>query len=534
MDYIIHNYGDFNYMEQVTPDVGNNIVLQPYNYQLDLTQLDFGHRDWFKGALDKMDAHISEVYISSSLQAPVVAISHPNTDENGNPTAVLMGALTLDRLNKLTQQLTFGKTGHAYLVDQLGTLAAHPDSKLTEAMKTVLDVPMVEKAMAGESGVGEYYDPLEKKKVLASYMPIADTGWSMIVVQDPDEAFAPVKATMMKVVGVAIVLLLIGISIAFLIATSISRPINLLATEVEKVAQGDLAVTVAVKSKDEIGNLAESFNIMVRNLRNLVVRVINSSDNLASNSEQLSAASQQMSSTVDEMASTTNGVAAIAEQTSFDAARTSEKSLQVEENAATGGQALNKVVEKMDDIRVAVNDSGDEVRGLSEKATKVGQIIEVITGIADQTNLLALNAAIEAARAGEQGRGFAVVAEEVRKLAEQSAEAAKEIDEIIADINESMRRATTSTEKGEKIVLEGVELTNEAGEQLEKILVDIRENVELVRGITSGAEKSSSATQNLAASSEEVSSTVQQIASSAQGLSGMAQELQEAVGHFKV
>ena len=92
MNYIIDSYGDFQYMEQVTPDVGNNIVIEPYQYQLDLTQLDFGHRDWFKGALNKMDAHVSEVYISSSLQAPVIAVSHPTVDDDGKPSAVLMGA----------------------------------------------------------------------------------------------------------------------------------------------------------------------------------------------------------------------------------------------------------------------------------------------------------------------------------------------------------------------------------------------------------------------------------------------------------
>ena len=111
MDYIIHNYGDFAYMEQVTSDVGNNIVLQPYEYQLDLTQLDFGHRDWFKGAMSKMDAHISEVYISSSLGKPVVAISHPVLDDNGTPSAVLMGALTLDSLNELSKSLTIRSGG---------------------------------------------------------------------------------------------------------------------------------------------------------------------------------------------------------------------------------------------------------------------------------------------------------------------------------------------------------------------------------------------------------------------------------------
>ncbi|HZK18327.1 MAG TPA: methyl-accepting chemotaxis protein [Clostridia bacterium] len=338
-----------------------------------------------------------------------------------------------------------------------------------------------------------------------------------------------------SLVGIlGIVSLLISLIFAFFIGNSIANPINQLVREARRVADGDLTREIDINSKDEIGELVGAFNSMVGKLRDLVGKVVNNADNMASNSEQLSAAAQQMSSTVDEMASTTNEVAAVSEEASTNAQHTSEKSIRVEENAAAGEQAVNKTVEKMNDIKDAVHDSGQEVAGLNEKAQKVGQIIEVITGIADQTNLLALNAAIEAARAGEQGRGFAVVAEEVRKLAEQSANAAKEINEIIEDVKNGMEKAVASTEHGEGIVLEGVDLAHEAGRELEQITVDIKENVELIQQIAAGAEQSSSATQNLAASSEEVSSTVQQIAASAQGLAGMSQELQEAVAQFRV
>lgn len=260
MNDIVDNYGDFRYMEQVTADFGNNIVLEPWDYQLDLTQLDFGHRDWFKGAVSKMDAHISEVYISSYLQKPVIAVSHPVVGDNGELTAVLMGALTLDRLNELSQQLTFGETGHAYMVDRLGTLAAHPNPEYTKGIRSVLDIPMVEKTIAGQTGVDVFYDPLEQKEVLASYLPIGDTGWSMVVVQDPDEAFAPVNATFIKVLIITGILLLVAVLLAFWIANAISRPINKLAAEVEKMARGDLTATVDIRSKDEIGVLAKGFN----------------------------------------------------------------------------------------------------------------------------------------------------------------------------------------------------------------------------------------------------------------------------------
>jgi hypothetical protein len=147
MKYVINEYGDFKYMEQVTGDVGNNIVLEPWEYQLELQQLNFGALDWFQGAVTKRDTHISEVYMSSSLQQPVVSISHPVLDDKDEIVAVWMGALTLDRLNELSQQLTFGETGQVYLVDRVGRLAAHPNPELTRKMRSVTDVPMVQKAM---------------------------------------------------------------------------------------------------------------------------------------------------------------------------------------------------------------------------------------------------------------------------------------------------------------------------------------------------------------------------------------------------
>lgn len=349
-----------------------------------------------------------------------------------------------------------------------------------------------------------------------------------------NNTLSDVIATETTIGVLGLVSLLLSLLFAVFVGNSITNPVKRLVDEAKRVAGGDLTSEIEAKSKDEVGDLVGAFNAMVDQLRDLVDKVMKNSDNLASNSEQLTAISEEVSSAVDEIASTTNQVASTAHNAADNARQTSEKSIEVEKNANLGGQALNEAVTKMNEIKEAVQDSGHEVSGLNEKTIKVGQIIDVITGIADQTNLLALNAAIEAARAGEQGRGFAVVAEEVRKLAEQSASAAKEINEIISGITGSMEKATSSTQHGEKIVLEGVELINEVGKQLDKIIVDIKENVDLIQEIAAGSEEASSATQNLAASAEQVSSTVQEVASAAHSLSGMSQELQGLVNQFKV
>ncbi len=520
MNYIVDNYGDFRYMEQVTADVGNNIVLEPWEYQLDLTQLDFGHREWFTKALKKMDAHVSEVYISSSLNAPVIAISHPTVDDNGNPTSVFMGALTLDRLNELSRNLTFGETGHAYMVDHRGILAAHHDESLTAEMRVALDVPMVAKAMAGETGVDLFFDPLEQQEVLSSYMPIGDTGWSMVVVQDPDEAFAPVKATMFKVITAAGVLLIVGVLLAILVANSFSHPINKLAAEVGRVAQGDLTATIDIRSKDEIGALADGFNIMVKNMEEALANINVASEQVASGSGQVSDSSMALSQGAAEQASSIEELTAsleeVSSQTKLNAEHANEANRLSElamNNAKQGDEQMEDMLEAMENINAS--------------SSNISKIIKVIDEIAFQTNILALNAAVEAARAGQHGKGFAVVAEEVRNLAARSANAAKETTDMI---EESIKRAEGGTKIAQdtaKALGEIVEGIAQAAKLVGDIAVASNEQASAIEQINQGVMQISQVVQNNSATAEES-------AAASEELSGQADLLRETVNQFKL
>ncbi|HMM19899.1 MAG TPA: methyl-accepting chemotaxis protein [Selenomonadales bacterium] len=369
---------------------------------------------------------------------------------------------------------------------------------------------------------------------------------------------------------------LLGIVIGFFAARSIARPVNELAAVAQKVAGGDLTEQVRVDRQDEIGQLATSFNTMVVQLKSLIKQINANAEQVAASSEELTASSEQSAQAADQIATSITGVAtganeqlaaanetsAIVEQMSAGiqqvAANTNhvaEQSARAADKAKEGGKAVEKAVSQMAHIENTVNTSAKVVTKLGERSKEIGQIVDTISGIAGQTNLLALNAAIEAARAGEQGRGFAVVAEEVRKLAEQSQEAAKKIAELIGEIQGDTDKAVVAMNEGTREVETGAEVVNAAG-------VAFQEIVELVSQVSSQVREISAATQQMAsgsqqivgaarkidalsktsageaqsvsAATEEQLASMEEIANSSQALAHLAQDLQAAVAKFRV
>lgn len=353
-----------------------------------------------------------------------------------------------------------------------------------------------------------------------------------------NENVTSVGVSVSKVITTSIVLtiaaILIGIVISIFLTRSIKYPVLEMAAGASRFAGGDFTREINVNTSDEIGELAKSLNSMAQQLRNLIAGVVSSSETLAAHSQELAASAEEVSATIEEVASTTNEVAAMAEKSMDNAELTASESTAVVEVAEAGGKTVRLTVEKINSISESTIKVQKSVQDLGELSTKIGNITDLITGIADQTNLLALNAAIEAARAGEQGRGFAVVAEEVRKLAEQSASAAREIGQLIAQIQSGVDIAIRSMDQGATDVGEGVQLASEAGLALESIIEAINKNISLVNEIALGAKQTNEGTQQLSASNEQVTSTIQQVASSTQELADIAEKLQASVTHFKV
>jgi len=347
--------------------------------------------------------------------------------------------------------------------------------------------------------------------------------------------------------GVGIAL---GIVITIVISRGILRPLKAITLRLQDIAQGegDLTQRVDATRKDELGELGTWFNTFVEKIQGIITQVAGVTRQVAAAATQVSASSEEMaagmksqesqtsqaSAAVEEMASSVTEVA----RKGQDAAATASQSL---DDAASSGQTMHKAVERMNSIAAEVKSAGTAIAELGRKGEQIGQIIAVINDIADQTNLLALNAAIEAARAGEHGRGFAVVADEVRKLAERTAQATEEVSQSIREIQTGTVDAVNRVNASCTSVEEGVAMVTQTGTAMQRIVEGQRNVTSMVQQIAAAAEEQSAASTQISHSVTSITSVAKesaqgadQSAQAAASLSRHAEDLQNLVGQFKI
>lgn len=328
----------------------------------------------------------------------------------------------------------------------------------------------------------------------------------------------------------------------------IVRPIAQTAEIMNSMAEKDFTRFLAVSDKGEIGRMSEGVNNVIRTLGGLFNQLQNLSNNLNSASKEMFNSAHQIAKGSEAQKSKAEHVATASQEMSSTivevARNASDVSDAVKEanNAATrGSEIVGKSIERINGIAELTRKTSNYISLLSERSQEVGKIIQVIDGIANQTNLLALNAAIEAARAGEQGRGFAVVADEVRKLAEETTGATKEIVETIKMIQEDTKHALSSMETEVVAVEEGVRLAMDAGAALKEIVREVEKVSTMIYQIATAAEEQSTAAEQISGDIEavaEVTKTTnaeaQQITMSSEGISKLSSNLQATVAMFKV
>ncbi len=354
-----------------------------------------------------------------------------------------------------------------------------------------------------------------------------------------------------RMVGVALAALgvLAGTVIAFLITRSITSSISSIAAVVQEIAANNLASEdLLITSHDEIGQAATSLNQMKNSLREMLQSIAATAEHVASASEQISSSAAQHAQSADTQKDQTAQVATAMQEMATTVLQVSENSKKAAdaarkaaETAKLGGEIVHETLAKMRVIAQSVGATARKMEELGKSSDQIGRIIGVIDDIADQTNLLALNAAIEAARAGEQGRGFAVVADEVRKLAERTTTATKEIAHMIKNIQDETKLAVAAMEAGTKQVEEGVSSTAKAGDSLQQIIQMSNSVGEMITHIAGAATEQSSATEQVNNNMDQIARLVresaigaQQAAKACQDLSNLALDLQKLVSNFQL
>ncbi|EKQ55416.1 MULTISPECIES: methyl-accepting chemotaxis protein [unclassified Clostridium] len=557
----------------IITDAYGKVVIDSQTKEPDI---DLSDRDYMKTALSGKEA-VSEVLTSRFTGNPAIFIAYPLKD-NGKVIGTLVGSIKFDSISSYASKVKVGQNGYAYMIDKNGLIVYHPDStkilKVNASDNASDDLKtMINEMKEGKTSQGFYtYENVYK---YVSFQPVGN--WVIAVTADYNEYMSAA----LSIRNYTIVIVLISIMIAMICAYGYStkgiiNPIKNLEKLMKRAGEGDLTVKVSIHSKDEIGELGNSFNEMIKHQDSIVRSVTNAAEQLNAASQEMAASSEEISATTEEISATVTQVAQDAEQQNESivdvskvlvqlsslvqlaqsrAKSTSSNASQTMAAADLGREKVEETVKAMNVISTGSDETSKALQSLSSLSTKVGGIINTINAIAEQTNLLALNAAIEAARAGEHGKGFSVVADEVRKLSEESNDRAKEIAALVSEMVKQTQNAVNAMEKAKVEVENGVHIVSETDKAfvniinaIENIVKHVNEIlditgdevassdkvVELINNIATVTESNSSNCENVSVAAEEQANAINNLTATAEETSAMAEELTKLVERFKI
>lgn len=464
-----------------------------------------------------------------------------------------------------------GMNGYAYLIDAAGTAIFHPDPAVQGT--SLAQEGFTQEILRKKQGWLEYEFQGATKLTVFQTLP---NGWVLVIGSFQDDLLKTIEGSRLLMFLLSLASASLALVVGIFIVNKLVRPLKELVAAMKEAEAGNLTGVVQVRSRDEIGALSSMYNEMMGGFRTMLREVQLVSQQVASASEELTAsasesarASEQISAASSEMANgSEQQKQTVFETTHFlhrigsDISQIAESTNHVNTDAnqafhlaKDGESKLTSLAQEMDQITNRVRQTEQVVRELGVQSEKIMGIITIIRQISDQTNLLALNAAIEAARAGEQGRSFAVVAQEVRKLAEQSGQAAEEIAGLIHTTHKEIQEAVEAMGSTTEAVQEGRGGVSSASESFQQILIAVQDVSHQVNRMNAAAqaihrdteklvgnsdriarlaETAAHDTQEVAAASEEQTATTEEMSAAAENLAQMAERLSEQIKRFTI
>ncbi|MDP4108993.1 MAG: methyl-accepting chemotaxis protein [Bacillota bacterium] len=493
--------------------------------------IDISEREYFKNAVAGTNT-ISDPIVSKSDKTMSVFIAVPVLGYSRSVIGVIVANLDGNELSKMISDITFAKTGKAYMINKDDVTIAHSNEEVVLNQEKTFDMlksdpqlaqlaELEKKMCAGGKGTGQYtYKGVTKDM---AYAPVGIAGWSLALAAPKKEVYESINKLSASIAFCSVIFIILSILMAYYISNSIAKPLKMAAASAETLAKGDFSIDIPesfLKRNDEIGNLAVSFKGLTEGLSRLLSNVIGASDQVAAGSRQVSDSSILLSQGATEQASSIEELSASMEEIS-------SQTVSNAENANKAKAFVDKVTSSAEQGNSQMKDMLTAMDDINSASRNISKIIKVIDDIAFQTNILALNAAVEAARAGQYGKGFAVVADEVRNLAARSANAAKETTELIEG---SVKKANG-----------GMELAQKTADALNKIASEVSNVSEVINGIAVAsneqAEGIKQINQGIMQISQVVqtnSSTSEESAAASEELSSQAVLLKEQVSKFKL
>ncbi|NGQ96018.1 methyl-accepting chemotaxis protein [Brevibacillus sp. SYP-B805] len=529
--------------------------------------------EWYREAVARKGPFLSDAFQYAKTEFPKVAISVPLLSPDEEIAGVLVAFVSVPKLSEFVQKIKIGTTGYVFIVDNHGSLLAHPDMKYALSRPSLNNVTAVQQLVKGNSGIGSF--SRNGTNYLSAYVFHPDLRWGIVVAQEQQEVEADVRKLQMIILAVSAAGLCLLALVLYLFVKRIVHPLKALQGKIEKFREGDLSQSITVNQNDEIGQLADSFNGMSRQVRSIIEkislvmadvrqiavhiadgsqqsvdmqhRIAGITDSLAAEMERQKEQVEQIQQIVDTIAGEIEGIHTHIQQ----ASRINEDA---HEQTAKVTKAISTLQENMGAIAEDMTASNHAFAALHDSIREVTNILAWITDISKKTKLLSLNARIEASRAGQAGMGFGVVADEIRGLSGQTEEAAVRIAHLLSTIQEkveivaaTMNQTDQATHAGIETlgqasgiilrVVQTIEELNERFAGIEQLSVSIHEQSRLIKGgidhLSDSFDMVASGSQQAAAVTQEGAFIGQQFRADSRQLLDVVHSLEQEVGYFR-